>query len=148
MIGQAACEAILKKALHLSDAGATDVYLLAQQPALTRFADNVIHQNVAHNNAQLHVRAVIGKRQGRATTNNLSDDGIARAVQQAHDHARLMPEDPHFNGLPTPGMPGHPRAARAASRKRSSSAGLAPMPIILEGEGRVLGATGDGRDAG
>ena len=104
MIGKASCETILKKALHLSNAEATDVYLLVQEPALTRFADNLIHQNVSHNNAQLHVRAVVGRRQGRATTNNLSDDGIARAVQQAHYHANLMPEDPHFNGLPTPGI--------------------------------------------
>ena len=68
MIGKAACEAILKKALRLSTSEATDVYLLVQEPALTRFADNLIHQNVSHNNAQLHVRAVVGRRQGRATT--------------------------------------------------------------------------------
>ena len=105
MIGQPGCEAILQKALRLSGAEATDVYLLSQESALTRFANNAIHQNVSHNNAQLHIRAVLGRRQGRATTNNLSDAGIARAVEQARDHAGLMPEDPDFPGLPTPGTP-------------------------------------------
>ena len=105
MIGETACQAILKQALHLSGAQATDVYLLAQESALTRFANNAIHQNVSHNNAQLHVRAVSGRRQGRATTNNLGDAGIARAVQQAQEHAGFMPEDPDFGGLPNPGIP-------------------------------------------
>ena len=79
-----------------------DIYLTATDQSLTRFANNRIHQNVAHQDAVAHVRVAIGKRQGRAVTNNLSADGLADAVRQAADYARLMPEDPDFPGLPEP----------------------------------------------
>ncbi len=102
MMGQDACEAILRKALGLSQADEADFYLSVQEQGLTRFASNAIHQNVSHSNAQLHVRAAVGKRLGRAVTNNLSDEGIAKAVSQALLNAGLMPEDPDFPGLPRP----------------------------------------------
>ena len=105
MMGQEGCEAILKKALSLSKANETDIYLSVQDQSLTRYASNSIHQNVSHSNALLHIRAVVGKRQGRATTNDLSDDGIRKMVEQARQSALLIPEDPDFNGLPTPGTP-------------------------------------------
>ena len=110
-MGQGRCEAILKKALSLSSAASrrpteqTEVYLSVQDQGLTRFAGNIIHQNVSHSNAQIHIRAVVGRRQGRATTNNLSDEGIERVVQQARQNALLIPEDPDFKGLPTPCQP-------------------------------------------
>ncbi len=100
MIGQERCEAVLNKSLSLSRAEDTEVYLSVQDQGLTRFASNVIHQNVSHSNAQLHIRAVAGRRQGRATTNDLSDEGIERAVERAHQNALLMPADPDFKGLP------------------------------------------------
>ena len=105
MMGQESCEAILKKALSLSRADETDVYLNVQDQSLTRYASNSIHQNVSHSNALLHVRAVVGKRQGRATTNDLTDDGLRKMVEQARQSALLTPEDSDFNGLPTPGTP-------------------------------------------
>ena len=79
-----------------------DIYLTATEQALTRFANNRIHQNVAHQDAIAHVRVAMGKRQGRAVTNNLSEAGLADAVRQAGEYARLMPEDPEFPGLPEP----------------------------------------------
>ena len=105
MTGQESCEAVLKKALSLSKANETDVYLSVQDLSLTRYASNSIHQNVSHSNALLNIRVVVGKRQGRATTNDLSDDGIRMMVEQARQSALLTPEDSDFNGLPTPGAP-------------------------------------------
>ena len=109
MMGQERCEAILKRALSLSRAEQAEVYLSVQEQGLTRYASNVIHQNVSHSNTELHIRAVVGKRQGRATTNVLSDEGVQRAVEGAYQNALLMPEDPNFNGLPTAGT--SPRVA-------------------------------------
>ena len=103
MIGKEQCQAILDKALSLSTVQEADFYLSSQEQGLTRFAGNSIHQNVSHSNAQLHIRAVNGKRLGRAVTNDLSDDGIAKAVGQAEHNASLMPEDPDFLGLPQAG---------------------------------------------
>ena len=102
MIGRERCQAVLEKAMALSRAEQADFYLSVQEQGLTRFANNVIHQNVSHSDAQLHVRATVGKRLGRAVTNDLSDGGLAKAVDQARQNATLMPEDPDFPGLPDP----------------------------------------------
>ena len=105
MMGRQQCETVLEKALALSEAEQTDVYLQVGDHGLTRFAGNGVHQNVAHRDAQLHVRAVTGSRLGRATTNDLSDRGIAKTVAQAHQNALLLPEDLGFHGLPQPSAP-------------------------------------------
>ena len=102
MIGQDRCEAVLSQVLNQPNIKEADAYLLIQDLNLTRFASNDIHQSVSHSNAQIHIRVVVGKRQGQATTNDLSDGGIQKAVNLAHQNALLMPEDPDFNGLPNP----------------------------------------------
>ena len=102
MIGRDQCQAVLEKALGFSTAEEADCYLSVQEQGLTRFANNAIHQNVSHSDAQLHIRATVGKRLGRAVTNDLSDEGLAKAVEQARQNAALMPEDPDFPGLPAP----------------------------------------------
>ncbi len=105
MIGEGAAFALLEKGLGYSQAQETDLYLSGQDLGLTRFAGNAIHQNVFHSNVVLNIRAVEGKRVGRATTNDLSDAGIRTAVDAAHQAALLMPEDPDFLGLPEPLTP-------------------------------------------
>ena len=102
MIGREQCQAILDKAMGLSKAEEADFYFSIKEQGLTRFANNGIHQNVSHSDAQLHIRATVGKRLGRAVTNDLSDGGLAKAVEQARQNAALMPEDPNFPGLPDP----------------------------------------------
>ena len=105
MIGREECEAILGEALRLSTAQEADFFLSVEELALTRFAGNSIHQNVSHSSAQLHIRAVMGRRLGRAVTNDFSAEGIGKAVERARLNAQLMPEDPDFYGLPTPARP-------------------------------------------
>ncbi|MCH8297246.1 MAG: TldD/PmbA family protein [Chloroflexi bacterium] len=95
----------MDKALGYSRAQETDIYLSAQDLGLSRFAGGAIHQNVAHGDIVLNVRSVAGKRLGRATTNDLSDAGVQRAVETALQNALLMPEDPGFMGLPEPSEP-------------------------------------------
>ena len=98
-------KALIEKALSYSKAQETDIYLSAQDLGLSRFAGGAIHQNVAHSNIMLNVRSVSGKRLGRATTNDLSDSGLRKAVDAAHQNALLMPEDPELLGLPQPSEP-------------------------------------------
>ena len=102
MIGEKAALALLEKALAYSKAQETDIYLSAQDLGLSRFAGGAIHQNVAHSDITLNIRSVAGKRLGRATTNDLSDSGVQKAVESAHQTALLMPEDPALTGLPEP----------------------------------------------
>ncbi|MDA1127992.1 MAG: TldD/PmbA family protein [Chloroflexi bacterium] len=102
MMGRQAALALLDKALSYSKAQETDIYLSAQNLGLSRFAGGEIHQSVAHGDVVLNIRSVAGKRLGRATTNDLSDAGVQRAIEAAHQNALLMPEDIEFVGLPAP----------------------------------------------
>lgn len=105
MTGEVAALSLLEKGLWYSNAQETDIYLSGQDLGLTRFAGNAIHQNVYHSNVVLNIRAVEGKRVGRATTNDLTDSGVRKAVDSARQAALLMPEDPDFFGLPEPSPP-------------------------------------------
>src|SRR4029077_8292383 len=62
--------------------------------ALTRFANNIIHQNVEEETEMLSVRAVVGQRTARATTNRFDDESIRRVVEEATAIAKLQAADP------------------------------------------------------
>ena len=132
MMGHEGCQAVLQKALARSEAQETEANLIVQEQGLTRFASNTIHQNVSHNNAQLHVRAVMGKRQGRAVTNDLSNHGIERATARALQNARSMPEDPDFMGLPTPGAPPEVRSYDEATALCSPEARASVLGLVCD----------------
>lgn len=102
MLGQSKIQDILKRVLALSKTGETEVVLTVGDSALTRFANNTIHQNVAMFNTAVAVRVALGRRVGSATTSDLSDEGLARAVDKAQAIARLQMENPDFAGLPRP----------------------------------------------
>jgi predicted Zn-dependent protease len=101
-IGREAVRALFDQVFAFSQADQTEALLEAGQQSLTRFANNGIHQNVVERNARLRVRAVVGTRQGVATTNDLSLEGVRRVVAEAVEIARLQPENPDFPGLPAP----------------------------------------------
>jgi len=102
LLGQAGFEALAERALAASTADQTEVLVLATDASLTRFANSGIHQNVAERNVEVRVRAIIGRRTGVATTNDLSDAGVRRAVERAAAAARLQPEDSELPDLPGP----------------------------------------------
>jgi len=85
-----------------SQADQTEVLLLGEDSGLTRFANSYIHQNVAESNAEVRVRVVFGRRIGVGTTNDLSVQGLRRAVDEASRVAKLQPENPDFVSLPGP----------------------------------------------
>ncbi|GCE14286.1 TldD/PmbA family protein [Tengunoibacter tsumagoiensis] len=93
---------ILQKVLHYSQADQTEVVFTATESALTRFATNFIHQNLAENDHELRVRAVVGKKVGVAVTNRLDDEALHRVTEQALEIARIQPENPEFHSLPAP----------------------------------------------
>jgi len=84
--------------------GVTEVEAIVEDAAdaLTRFANNAIHQNVAEHTRQLSVRAVVDGRTARATTNRLDRAGIGDVVAQAIAIARLTEPDPDLLPLAGP----------------------------------------------
>jgi PmbA protein len=102
MFGPEKFQHIADVVLQHSEAEQTEVLFLAGEEALTRFANSYIHQNVAQGDASVSVRAVVNRRIGVAATNELSDDSLRRATEQALAIARLQIEDPDFHSLPGP----------------------------------------------
>jgi len=134
---------LLQKLLSYSRAEQTEVLYLGVESALTRFANNYIHQNVAENNAELRVRAVVGKRVGVASTNRLDDESLRRVAEQALEIARLQPENPEFRSLPSPtplsfGLAYSARTASFTPEERAQSVGT----IIRLARERKLEAAG------
>ena len=76
--------------------------------ALTRFANNTIHQNVAERSGYLSVRAIVDKRTARASTNRLDPEGIRRVVEEAVTLTRLQTPDPELLPLASPTEFGEP----------------------------------------
>ncbi len=77
MLGQQHVEALLQQVLSYSKADETEVVIVGQEAAITRFAGSSIHQNVAETDVTVTVRAVSGKRVGMASTNNLDKEALA-----------------------------------------------------------------------
>lgn len=102
MLGEQAIKKITDKVLGMSQAEQTEVVFWGDTSALTRFANNYIHQNVAETNTNVNVRVVIGKKIGVASTNDLSDEGLKKAVDRARTIAQFQLDNQDFKSLPSP----------------------------------------------
>jgi predicted Zn-dependent protease len=113
-------ESILKSALSHSKADEFEAYLGGGSYSLTRFANNIIHQNVNERRYQLSVRSVFGKKSGRAVTNKLGSADVQSAVRQSEMAASAQPEIPEL--LPLPG----PQQYRGVDAFSDETASLSP----------------------
>src|SRR4029077_35861 len=68
--------------------------------ALTRFANNAIHQNVAEHGLTVSIRTVAGGRTARATTNRIDEDSLRSAIEASLSLARSQPKDPRLLPMP------------------------------------------------
>jgi predicted Zn-dependent protease len=106
----AGLEEIAERILKISEADATEVEIGATTDALTRFANNTIHQNVAEQTLAISVRAVVDGRTARATTNKTDDDSLRRVVASAITLARNTPKN--SNLLPMLGAQKYQKVSR------------------------------------
>ncbi len=113
-------EEVFDKVLKYSTADETEATVSSTSYALTRFANNTIHQNVAEENASLSVRLVSEGRMARASTNKFDEASIRQLCEDALALARLQPPDPDV--LPMPG----PQTYRAVDRFYKETEQLAP----------------------
>lgn len=95
-LGAAELHRIATKIFKLSEADETEVDISAVTSALTRFANNTIHQNVAEQGLTLSVRAVVDGRTARASTNKTDDESLRRVTTAALDLARVQPRNPEL----------------------------------------------------
>ena len=84
------------KLLALSKADECSINLNGSSTGNIRFARNSVSTAGLVEDIQLVVAVAYGKKQGVATTNDLSDAGLAQVVRQAETLARLAPDNPEF----------------------------------------------------
>lgn len=107
----------LAKALGVRE---TEVQIDETIEALTRFANNAIHQHVAEQGLVVSIRTVVDGRTARATTNRIDEDALRTAIENADSLAAQQPKDPHL--LPMLGK----QKYRAVRRFHPGTAALTP----------------------
>jgi PmbA protein len=122
------------KSLGVSD---VEVIMGMHREALTRFANNAIHQNVSEQAQWLSVRVQVDQRTARTTTNRFDRESIQTVVKQAVGLAKSAAPDPKL--LPLIG----PAKMPAISRFDAETAGTTPddrARVVAEAIRTVEGA--------
>jgi predicted Zn-dependent protease len=102
MLTREKAEEIFHRTSRHATADELEVLIAGGHHALTRFANNTIHQNVVEENYAVSVRAVIGKRTARASTNKLDDESLRQVVQAAEAITRVQQGDPDLLSVSGP----------------------------------------------
>jgi predicted Zn-dependent protease len=105
---------------NIAGAEETEVQIDETIDALTRFANNAIHQNVAEHGITVSIRTVVDGRTARATTNRLDEDSLFAAVKSSLQLAHSQPKIPGL--LPMPGKQHY----RAVNRFTNETAAVTP----------------------
>lgn len=106
-----------------SSADEVEALIYGGRSALTRFANNIIHQNVAEENITISLRTVFGGRTARATTNKLDDESLKRVVAASESLAKV--QHPDSDLLPMPADPGS-TLTKPPSRFFDATAAITP----------------------
>ncbi|MGA2592858.1 MAG: TldD/PmbA family protein [Bryobacteraceae bacterium] len=124
LLPRARCEEVFGRVTAEARAfGFVDVeaIIAAGSSALTRFANNAIHQNVAERSANLSVRVQTDGRTARATTNRLDEASIRQVVEEAAALTKLQEPDADLLPLAEPGD------LRSTARWFNASARVTPV---------------------
>ena len=123
---------IFDRIRKFSSADETEVLFSGGSFALTRFANNTIHQNVADENHIVSVRTVFGGRTARATTNKFDNDSLWRVVASSEALAKVQHPDPDLLPMPDSreagsGSTGGSTATELLSRYFAQTAAITPQ---------------------
>ncbi len=140
---------IFNRIKKLSTADEVEVLFSGGQFALTRFANNTIHQNVAEENHVVSVRTVFGGKTARAFTNKFDEESLRQVVRASESLAKVQHPDPDLLPMPDArdaagssgaGRTGEsPVATRTVpSRHFETTAGITPEPRA-EGVKKIVG---------
>lgn len=74
----------------------TEVHVEEVIDALTRFANNSIHQHVAEQGMSVSIRTAVDGRTARVTTNRIEEDALGKALDDCVSLAASQPRDTHL----------------------------------------------------
>jgi len=134
MLNKDQASSIFDRIKKLSSADDVECIFYGGHSALTRFANNTIHQNVDEDNVAVSVRTVFGGRTARASTNKFDEESLRRVVKASESLAKV--QEPDVDLLP---MADADRNARAvpANRYFESTAAVTPE-IRADGVGKIV----------
>jgi PmbA protein len=92
---------IFDRIRRFSSADEVEAIFTGSRFALTRFANNIIHQNVEEENSVVSIRTNFGGRTARSTANQFDDESLRRAVAASEKLARVQVADPDLLPMPT-----------------------------------------------
>src|SRR6266567_3000279 len=104
LLPQRELRSLIETVLRLAEftgAAETEVHVDEVADALTRFANNGIHQNVFEHVVTVSIRTLVDGRTARATTNRMDEDSLRAAIEASLSLAHSQPKDPRL--LPMPG---------------------------------------------
>src|ERR1700692_1025002 len=93
MLGKNQAADIFERIKKFSRAAEVQAIFYGGHSALTRFANNTIHQNVDEDHVSVSVRTASGGRTPRATTNKFDEGSLRRVVKTSESLARVQHPD-------------------------------------------------------
>jgi PmbA protein len=132
---------IFDRVRKFSSADEVEVLFSGGRFALTRFANNTIHQNVAEENHLVSIRSIFSGRTARAVTNKFDHDSLRQVVVASETLSKVQHPDPDL--LPMPDAPEATGAAHGGtplvpSRYFKETAEITPE-VRAEGVGKIVG---------
>jgi predicted Zn-dependent protease len=125
---------IFDRIKNYSTADEVEVVFYGGRSALTRFANNTIHQNVEDENYGVSVRTVFSGRTARANSNKLDHQSLQRVVQASETLARVQHPDPDLLPVPAHGGKHH---GPVPSRHFAATAAVTPE-LRAEAVGEIV----------
>ncbi len=116
--------ALVERVVKLSRADEAQITVDGGHETNVRFADNRVSTSGAVTDLSVDVYSAFGPKHAVASTNDVSDEGLERAVRQSEALARLAPDDPE--ALPLLG----PQQYRETRAFFDSTAGLTPKARV------------------
>ncbi len=101
MLAKEQAAEIFDRIRRFSSADEVEAIFTGSRFALTRFANNTIHQNVEEENSIVSIRTNFAGRTARATANQFDDESLQRAVAASENLARVQAPDPDLLPMPT-----------------------------------------------
>jgi PmbA protein len=107
MLNKDQAAGIFERVQRYSTSDEVEVLVYGGRSALTRFANNTIHQNVAEENVAISVRTAFGGRTARATSNKFDDESLRRVVQSSEALAQVQNPDDELLPMSDAGKSDH-----------------------------------------
>src|SRR5580658_6901629 len=111
---------IFDRIRRFSSAEEVEAIFTSSRFALTRFANNAIHQNVEEEKSVVSIRTNFAGRTARSTANQFDDESLRRAIAASENLAQVQAADPDLLPMPT--------AAEADSRDGAADKSVRAMP--------------------